>query len=529
MKRLSTKWLRWYTTPNAMSACVLIVFILVGIGTLNDFGLNWDEPGNIHYGNLLLSYYTSGFDNTEVFRFANLYYYGGAFDLSTSAISSYYEVDVQIIRRAMGLSIGTFGLFVAWWNGRRIGGDWGGFLTLITLATWPLYFGHSMINSKDLPFAVAMLGICTALVAAFDRWPKPCTRHWVALGVALGLAFGLRVGAAVAGIVFIWILLAYCAYILPQKGWRITIRETSQFVFRLSPALLIMLPITIFFWPWVVQNPHNIIEALQLFSKFTFDGSELFNGIVQPAKTMPWYYVPLLLLYQAPEGLIIIAPILLILLAYFRPKLPFSALIILSFALIPLLWIFAFKPTLYNGLRHALFIVPPLFISVCALCALMVRHVPVYIRPLLISILSISWVLGPMHTMRLHPYEYAAFNNFIGGVRGAQPRFAVEYWGISLKEAADLLEVHQPKVKKASAKDLFDPPWLVWVCGEDDTIQNELAERFSIAPSPEKADYIIALNAFYCKDFRTKPILFEVEREAAVFATVYEGQAKQGR
>ncbi len=36
---------------------------------------------------------------------------------------------------------------------------------------------------------------------------------------------------------------------------------------------------------------------------------------------------------------------------------------------------------------------------------------------------------------RLHPYEYVFFNHIIGGVRGAQTRFMLDYWGLAFKEA----------------------------------------------------------------------------------------------
>lgn len=36
--------------------------------------------------------------------------------------------------------------------------------------------------------------------------------------------------------------------------------------------------------------------------------------------------------------------------------------------------------------------------------------------------------------MVLHPYEYAHFNEFVGGLEGAEGRFATDYWALSNRE-----------------------------------------------------------------------------------------------
>ena len=43
-----------------------------------------------------------------------------------------------------------------------------------------------------------------------------------------------------------------------------------------------------------------------------------------------------------------------------------------------------------------------------------------------------------MHEMiTLHPYQYAYFNKLFGGVRAADSRYMLDYWGLSFKQATD--------------------------------------------------------------------------------------------
>jgi hypothetical protein len=54
-----------------------------------------------------------------------------------------------------------------------------------------------------------------------------------------------------------------------------------------------------------------------------------------------------------------------------------------------------------------------------------------------IALIVITILPGILDGIRLHPYEYIYYNRFVGGVRGAQNRFELDYWGISYREAAD--------------------------------------------------------------------------------------------
>jgi hypothetical protein len=114
----------------------------------------------------------------------------------------------------------------------------------------------------------------------------------------------------------------------------------------------------------------------------------------------------------------------------------------LTFAL-PLLGLILLKSTLYNNFRQALFIVPAMFMLAALPLELIFRRVTQpWARVLLIAALALPGVIS---TVRLYPYEYVYYNSLVGGTAGAQNRFELDYWRISLREMAlEMNEVAPP-------------------------------------------------------------------------------------
>ncbi len=65
-----------------LATVVLIAaLVVVALCTFKDYAISNDEGVQHHYGELIIAYYTSGFTDQGVFRFQNLYLYGGLFDI----------------------------------------------------------------------------------------------------------------------------------------------------------------------------------------------------------------------------------------------------------------------------------------------------------------------------------------------------------------------------------------------------------------------------------------------------------------
>jgi hypothetical protein len=113
-----------------------------------------------------------------------------------------------------------------------------------------------------------------------------------------------------------------------------------------------------------------------------------------------------------------------------------------------LVWVTAFAPvgflmiqhaTLYDGVRHTIFVIPMFaLLAGWAFVRLLRSLSRVQIA---IAMLAAGYVAGLVIDLaRLHPLEYVAMNTFAGGTSGACGRFELDYWGAAATEALRRLE-----------------------------------------------------------------------------------------
>src|SRR4029450_5808969 len=121
-------------------------------------------------------------------------------------------------RRLMGAAVGVLGLFVTWRIGRRVGGPPAGVGALGLLGPRPLSYGHTFINPKDSPFAVAMAIFLLGLVRIFEEYPRVSIASGALVGAGFGLAFGSRIMGAFGAIDALAVLAFIFAIDSPGRG-----------------------------------------------------------------------------------------------------------------------------------------------------------------------------------------------------------------------------------------------------------------------------------------------------------------------
>ena len=105
----------------------------------------------------------------------------------------------------------------------------------------------------------------------------------------------------------------------------------------------------------------------------------------------------------------------------------------------PVAMAIALRSTLYDGLRHFLFLMPVLAVLSgwgfsAAWDGLQVGWPRLALMGTALRL--IAWVLVDM--VQLHPYQSLYYNRVLaGGLRGAAGRFETDYWGQSYKEATE--------------------------------------------------------------------------------------------
>jgi len=507
---------------------LLAVLAAIAFRTFSDYGLGWDDYTHSQYGQLLLDYYASGFSDRRALSFVNLYMYGGGFDMLAALVAKVLPYDLFATRRLVGAAVGLVGMIVVWRLGRRLGGAAAGLLALILLATAPLYYGHMFINAKDAPFAVAMVLLLYGLVRALQDYPRPGVWTIVIFGIGLGLSLGTRIMGGMTAFYMVLPTAIMVAHDMKAQGLRPAAATCGLFVLRMIPGLLLGYAVMALVWPWSVVEPLNPVRAIEYFSHF-FEKpwKEMFAGQPVLVPNMPRSYLPTYLALKLPEILLLLGSAGLIgaVAAQFNrqiaPALRACLLLVATAVIFPVALAIATKPAMYNGIRHFLFILPPLCVLGGLAGIFILRWLAERARLAALAggVVILSGLVLPIKAMiALHPYQYAHFNTASGGVRAADNAYMVDYWGLSFKQAADeLLGI----LDEQGTQTPEGRRWVVAVCGPHPPAEVELGNDFLTTWNAKGADFALMLGEFYCAELKA-PELVRVEREGVVFARVYD-------
>jgi 4-amino-4-deoxy-L-arabinose transferase-like glycosyltransferase len=306
------------------------------------------------------------------------------------------------------------------------------FILLIMDTTIPTFLGNTWKQRQKLGiwFGYVRTSLRRSLnISSLRNWFAEFFRalrnpYVILAGVALGLATAVRAIAPLAGVIVFLYLIAK----VRSKAW------TTGIAYILIAGI-----VTYLAWPrlWDAVIP-RYLEGLGVISNFPHSpGRVLFNGTLYGAGDLPLLYLPTLLTIQFTEPLILGAYIGLGILVWriLRSRLQTDLLlhIGLGFAF-PLFGLMLLNTTLYHNFRQALFMIPPLFMLAAFTLELVFSRIARnWARVLLIAAIALP---GVYSSIKLYPYEYVYYNSLVGGVAGVQNRFELDYWRISLREAA---------------------------------------------------------------------------------------------
>ncbi|MGL9622824.1 glycosyltransferase family 39 protein [Bradyrhizobium sp. U531] len=515
-------------TCDDLAMLVLAAVAVIAGLTFRDYGLGWDDYTHAEYADLLLRMFGSGFKDTAALSFANLYMYGGGFDMVAALLHKIIPLELFETRRLVGAIVGVIGLAVTWRLARRIGGPLAGLAALLLLALCPIFYGHMFMNPKDAPFAVAMIILMLGLVRLAEEYPQPSPRTILIVGLGAGLSLGCRV---LGGLALVYAMLGFIPLFLEElrtEGVREAARRFAHVVYVLLPGLAFGYLVMGLIWPWSILEPGNPFEALTYFSHF-FEKpwKEMFDGAIVSVPDMPWSYLPTLFALQLPEVMLVLMAGAVFSTFAMLPRGDVPArrktvlLMLTLAATLPLAIAMVKRPALYNGIRHFVFVIPPMAVLGGVAFAWVMERLRANHRtwqPVVLATFCFGLALSLAEMIRLHPYQYTHFNHIAGTVRGADDRFMLDYWGLALKQASDELReqiVERQEVPPAGRK------WKVAVCGPQRPAQVALGPDFTIGWDSNAADFAMTLGEFYCKGL-TAPVMVEIKRDDVVFARVYD-------
>ena len=505
--------------------------------TYREYGIVWDAEVQNEYGKKLLAYYMSGFADRSAFEYQNLYLYGGAFDLLAAAANLVSPLGEYETRSLLGGLVGVLGLVGTWRFARMLAGERAGFLAVVLLTLIPDYYGHMLINPKDVPFACGMTWTLYLACRTVSELPRPRLRSVLALGLAGGLTLGSRVGGLLDGAYLVAILGLYLVLVRRNGASVAQVRSLiGRLLLRYLPGLALAYAVMALCWPWAVQSPLNPLVALGVFSHFTWPNQVLAAGVLFKASNPPAWYLPLMLAVKLPEVVLVGLALaawsgvswLVNWLCDREHKFALDRdglrrlqfVMLLLGALFPIGYYLVERPEVYNGIRHFLFVVPPLaVIAGVAFDRLwqVIDRAPRLVHRGALALFSAALVAQAWIMMELHPNQYIYYNQLVGGVKGADGRYELDYWGTSIAQAAEELATY---VLDENGGKPIDHTYKVLVCAHPESAMYFLPKQFELTRSVPEGDFFIGLTLSGCNNSVDGQQIIRVERFGAILSVV---------
>jgi hypothetical protein len=483
--------------------CAIFALMLV---TFGDYGTTWDEDYHFWYGFKVLDYYRSFFHDTTALTSPPISYYGAIFDATAALLAPHSPFGYYTTRHLLNALVGIVGLIGCHKLARALGGPRVGLWAVILLLLTPNFYGPMFNNPKDVPFAAGYVWSLYYIVRLIPALPAPPWRDVVKLGLSIGLTLGVRVGGLLC-LCYLGLVLAAVAALHARRDQRVSgaigelIHETSRVV---APVIVLSYGIMLLAWPWAQLDPlWRPISAIMQFDHHDFPYATLFDGLYIPAPALPWTYLPTFLLIKLPELFLLLLGGGSIWTAWqvWREKPALETLLapglVVFAAVFPVVYAVAIHATLFDGMRHFLFVEPPL--ACCAALAFEagIRRLRAWSKELIAVSAMLALYLG-YHIavmLALHPDEYVYYNALVGGVSGAAGRFKLDYWANSYREAVHDLVVWL-KMRDGSRFD--ETIYHVAACGPPGSVMPYLPANLVYEADRKKADFYIAFTKDGC-------------------------------
>jgi hypothetical protein len=534
LPRDALRWIARFEPHDIATVVLLAALIVIALLTYKDYAISNDEGVQHRYGELIVSYYSSGFGDKSLFNFENLYLYGGLFDIIAIALSHVVPIDPYDLRHILCALVGIGGIGATAVTARLIAGPRAGLIAAISLTLCGAWYGSMFNHTKDIPFAAAMIGATLFLIRIARRLPSPRAVDIAMFGLLAGAALGIRV---IGLLLFIYVGFAIVLYL--PRPWLGHGRALSSFAVkstvRILPALMLAYVIMILAWPWAALAPLNPFRGLLAFSEFHYGIRTVLTGRIYKMADVPRLYMPIYIMIRVPL-LILFGAALTMISAQLLPRASDSGqqqreITLLSLIVcFPLACQVIWQGPAFTGLRHFLFLIPVLAVLSGiglekVIAALQARGRAAVFGALAIMATCLLWDAATL--VRLHPYEYLYYNSLVGGLEGASRRYDLDYWFGSMPEAISHLEAYLRRTAPG------DPNWQtrvysVAVCGERLPFEKAVTLpqlKWDFKHEWSQSDFFIAPTQLNCDGDVDGRIIGTVERLGVVIAYIKDLRA----
>ena len=328
-----------------------------------DYGISGDEFVDHRHAGYVLDFFTKGDKAALKQPQTALHLYGNSMQVVAAVVANVIGADdVYAVRHVVCALVGALGVIVIGLLGLRFGGGLCGLISMLLLFFSPRFFGHSMNNLKDIPFAVGYLVAIFYFVRMFDRYPVIKLRHMIGAVLGIALALGTRSGGL---ILFPYLLMYGGLFYILWVGFKEFYqflkyrKEVENILFLIIIVLFVGYFLSIVTWPFALARPFtNVVVSLKEFTNYNIGLRTIFEGEQMMSNMLPSHYAPKYLMIGSPLVVVIGFIGYLFFMAFRKKEFSLLSFFLLFSLVFPVFWVIYQKSNLYGGIRHLLFVMP---------------------------------------------------------------------------------------------------------------------------------------------------------------------------
>ena len=440
----------WRVPFPVWALAVCLLFAAVGVAVFDDYGMGADEVTQRSIGHATVRAWVGG-GRGDALSIAYDRFYASAFEGFLALAERLLGLDdsrsVYLARHLLThLFFLLGGFFCSLLAYRLFDSRLLALFALVLFLLHPRLYGHSFVNSKDIPFLVMFMLSLHLVHRAFRR---DTIGAFLLCGAAVGLLTNLRI----MGVMLFAAVLAMraCDFFQASEPRERKRLRTTGVAFLTAGALTLYATS-----PWLWRNPFEFVMGLAILSRHPTRTVSLFQGEPISWPEIPPHYIPVWIAITTPPVTLLLslagaASVLRSL--WDRPRhalrntdLRFALLLVACVAS-TVLAVVVLGSNIYDGWRHVYFLYAPL----CLLAVFGLRWLAsVGGRPMLRKGVYVAAAAGvavaAVETTSIHPYQ-ALYFNFLVDRRTPErlrSRYDMDYLGIAFREGLEHLLRRHP-------------------------------------------------------------------------------------
>ncbi len=438
----------WRVPFPVWALAVCLLFAAVGFAVLDDYGVVRDEVTQRKVGHAAVNYVLG---ESDALRPGYYRFYANAFETFLALAERLPGLDDSrsaylarhLLTHLFFLLGGFFCSLLAY---RMSDSRLLALFALLLFLLHPRLYGHSFVNSKDIPFLVMFMVSLYLVHRAFRR---DTLRAFVLCGAGVGMLANFR-SMGVLLFAAVLALRACDLFQVSEDQERKRVRNTG-FAFAAAGALTLYATS-----PWLWRNPFEFVMALAILSRYPDPLASFFQGQVVSWPDIPPHYIPVWIAVTTPPVVLLLGlagAASLVRSLWVRPRdalrntdLRFVCLLAACLVL-TVLAVVLIGSNLYDAWRHVYFLYAPLCLLavfglrwLASLCARPALRKGVY------AAAAAGVAVAAVETVSIHPYQALYFNSLVDrhAPERLRSRYGMIYSGLAYREGLEHLLRRHP-------------------------------------------------------------------------------------